>query len=522
MSQTCVFVVALLLCLVSTAWTACPSGVCTAASCSTADVQSAITTAVDGDRILIPNGSCTWTTGISTTKQIIIRAQTYTPTFQGATTRSVILTNNSATTPLFTMQTGNSFHTGLAGIRVNEGTGTSNVLEVTGSGTKVFLLADMYLEGKQRNGSSQDIDLIDWQAQGGVIWNTRIIGQGTGGTAGVGTLDGMMVIKGQARAWNTASTMGALDTAGTINTYIEDSYCANVQALPDLDDDGRAVVRYSVLDGCIGVTHGFTSTWGGRHIEYYNNTFSVTNEARNHTGRYYWVRAATALFTDNVVNDAAEPSNYGHVDLINIGDNVSPGSYPMARQPGWGHNGTTNVIDPIYSWNNTGARAYTWGFNDEPGGWEAIVLENREIYVNNGAKPGYSKYTYPHPARAALEATSAAPTVTITAPTSSPTFSVSATPLTTLAGSATDDVGVVSVTWTCPTCTPTSGTATCATCGASATAPSWSVASIGLTPGDNVITVTATDGESQASAPDTLTVTYTSAAAVPTVLRLIR
>jgi Concanavalin A-like lectin/glucanases superfamily len=103
------------------------------------------------------------------------------------------------------------------------------------------------------------------------------------------------------------------------------------------------------------------------------------------------------------------------------------------------------------------------------------------------------------------------PAVTITAPTSSPTFTTGTTPLTTLAGTASDDVGVLSVTWSCPTCTPTSGTATCATCGASATAPAWSVASLGLATGANVVTVTATDADTQTGV-DTLTVTRTAAA----------
>jgi pectate lyase len=117
--------------------------------------------------------------------------------------------------------------------------------------------------------------------------------------------------------------------------------------------------------------------------------------------------------------------------------------------------------------------------------------------------------------------TSAAPTATITAPTSGTTYSTSTTPLTTLAGTAADDVGVTSVTWSCPTCTPTSGTATCGTCGASATAPAWSVASLGLGSGDNVITVQAQDAELQTGS-DTLTVTYTLSASAPVVLRLVK
>ncbi|MGR9108178.1 MAG: fibronectin type III domain-containing protein [Gammaproteobacteria bacterium] len=368
----------------------------TAASCSPANVQTAVNAASDGDTIMIPDGTCSWTTGISTTKQIWIRAQNYTPTPGGNTTRSVIITNN-ANVPLFRFTTGNSFHTRLSGIRINDnGTGTNNHLEVNGSGSKVMLVDDMFFEAKQRNGNSGDVDVIDWEALGGVIWNTRLVGIGTGGTPGVGTIEGAFVIKNTPRPWNSASTMGSADTNGNINLYVEDSSCLNAAPFPDLDDNGRAVFRHNNIDGCIGVTHGFTSSWGGRHIEWYDNVFSATTSGRNHTGRYYWIRAATAVFTDNVVNNASYPSEYGNPALINIGDNTSPGTYPQYRQPGWGHNGTTNVSDPIYSWSNTGPQAYSYSFTN---GWGSIVQLNRDLFVNNGAKPGYSKYPYPHPFR---------------------------------------------------------------------------------------------------------------------------
>lgn len=100
------------------------------------------------------------------------------------------------------------------------------------------------------------------------------------------------------------------------------------------------------------------------------------------------------------------------------------------------------------------------------------------------------------------------PFVAITGPTSSPTYSTGTTPLTTLAGSATDDVGVLSVAWACPTCTPTSGAASCVGCGASGTSITWSVSSIGLASGANVITVTGTD-VSGPGAGAVLTVTLT-------------
>src|ERR1043166_577146 len=44
-----------------------------AATCSTADVQSAITSATTGDTVIIPAGTCTWTSGVTLNKGITVR-----------------------------------------------------------------------------------------------------------------------------------------------------------------------------------------------------------------------------------------------------------------------------------------------------------------------------------------------------------------------------------------------------------------------------------------------------------------
>lgn len=377
-----------------------------AASCALSHVQAAVNAASDGDRITIPNGSCTWSGGISTTKQIRVEAQNYTPTEGGAAARNVVITNNSSS-PLFSLQSGNSYHVGVGGIRFNEGTGDGNAIHFSGTGSKVPLLYDCYFQNKTRLGSAADVAVITWLAQGGVAWNILMDGTAFGaappGDAGPSIASVSVHFKSP-RAWYTASTMGVLDVSGTVNVYIEDSTFINTGG-GDLDDNSRVVMRYSTFDGTTWITHGFTSTWGGRHWEAYNNTYQVTSPYRN-VQRYFWVRAGHGIFTNNVVNNHVAPQNYGNVDLFLIGDNTSPGSYPMPRQPGWGHNGTNNVSDPIYSWSNTGAQANGYGLQN---GWESIVHLGRDLFVNAGAKPNYSKYTYPHPARLAVETGVVAP-----------------------------------------------------------------------------------------------------------------
>ena len=85
---------------------------------------------------------------------------------------------------------------------------------------------------------------------------------------------------------------------------------------------------------------------GGRHFEYYNNEFYVTDRYRNIAGRYFWARAGTGIFTDNDVDD--QPGGeYGDPVQLDIGDNTAPGSYPQERQPGYGHNGISHVSDVV-------------------------------------------------------------------------------------------------------------------------------------------------------------------------------
>jgi hypothetical protein len=361
----------------------------TATSCQRDAVNAAISSASDGDTVLIPNGSCTWTSGISTTKQIAVRAQNYTPTPGGASTRSVTITNNS-NSPLFRFTTGNNFHVALSGIRFNEGSTMVNHLNVQGSGSKVALISDNYFEVKQRNGDAETISAIYWPALGGVFWNNRFVGVPPG-PGGQPNPDGAAIlIEGSPRVWNTSSTMGTRDTNGTINIYFEDNSFKNVSAVCDVDDHGRVVYRHNDFDGAWGLTHGFSSTWGGRHVEYYDNYFHVSQEGVNLAGRYVWLRAGTGVFFNN--NVAQENRGYSLPELVQF-IVEGGGSYPKPRAIGRGWEGG-DVSDPVYIWNNTGPGAADVG-NSSPN----LVQENRDYFVNKGPKPGYSPYAYPHPAR---------------------------------------------------------------------------------------------------------------------------
>lgn len=437
-----------------------------AADASQAAVQAQVNAAVDGDNVLIPNGSATWTTGISTNKQIIIRAQNYTatragrlgspvnasatPWVPGTMTRNVVITNNCALgTAVIQMQSGNSFHCGVGGIRFNEtasgGTSTRGPhVRFIGSGSKPPLLFDCAFQIAHRAGQSS-VDqngIVFSQVLGGVMWNCVASGEGFNASVaqtGPGPQQGLMVIKQDGvRDQLTPSTIGMLDVGGLVNVYMEDCslFMATLVA-PDVDAESRFVMRNCWIDGSTAITHGFgggASFGPGRHVEIYDNRFfnsvgsghPVAVAAGSSFGRgvvrCFWLRGGTALFVDNEVNNAASPGDFGNLGLLDIGENAAPqGPYPLNFGPGRGYNGTSHVSDPIYIWNQSGPRGYTQSFNTDPGGWESHCVLNRDMFISGaaptanyltatGAKPStpgspgaYQKYTYPHPLRAAID-----------------------------------------------------------------------------------------------------------------------
>jgi len=94
------------------------------------------------------------------------------------------------------------------------------------------------------------------------------------------------------------------------------------------------------------------------------------------------------------------------------------------------------------------------------------------------------------------------PTITITSPTSNPTYSTTQSTIN-LGGTASDNVGVTQVTWSCQSGCSGSGTASGTT--------SWTVSSISLQSGSNVIQVTARDAAGN-TGTNSITVSYSPAA----------
>jgi hypothetical protein len=110
------------------------------------------------------------------------------------------------------------------------------------------------------------------------------------------------------------------------------------------------------------------------------------------------------------------------------GAGISGIQYPAPRQLGFGNvtgtAGNDSVTykgdsEPMYIWNNSGT--YTIGFADgggscsNPDSSADYIKEGRDYFVGT-PKPGYTKYTYPHPLRAAGTKPTPPKNVRVTAP----------------------------------------------------------------------------------------------------------
>jgi hypothetical protein len=416
----------------------------TAATCNESDVNALINgpthTAVTGDTIIIPNGSCTWSSQLNVPVGI---------TLKGASVGGVTITDTNPNGPdspscgnftLICMNLDSNYHTTLANLKfvTGSGVGSGNYVVFYGTG-QVGLMHDMDFNIPNAVLSHA----VQWLTTGGVIWNTAFestsnLGAGCTPPNGPGSQSGSIVVKSN-KNWDDASTMGTLDTGGVNNLYIEDSTFTYVGQIPDVDENARVVLRHDTwLNTTGGVGHGPTSSYGTRQVEIYDNTFNLTNN-NVPVNRYFWFRGGTVLITGNnitALNTAPCNANSSSFQFIveSATRSTSHGcctGYMCFHQPGSGSDGTSGHSalsrsqtpydsyqqpDPVYIWNNTGtgqssvAKAVSlndsdMSCNNRGDNTAAFFQLNRDYFVDIssnptiGARPGWTRYSYPHPLR---------------------------------------------------------------------------------------------------------------------------
>lgn len=369
-----------------------------AASCSQANVTTAISSAVAGDTVTVPAGSCSWS-GLTISKAIHL---------QGA-------------------------GTGVTNITI---TGNNTVNKQSAGVTRISKFT--FIKSGGGNSSKGWTVGGNWTTEEPVIFEQNVFTLSSSGLFLVTVAGGVILANNSFTAeyddqviqlknasdsdgsWTTADTFGTRDTTGKANIYIEgNTFYGGTNGNTDSDDGSRVVYRYNDLTFSSVNSHGAdTSTYGVRHWEIYNNTFHHTGGCDEIANQNWsiWMRGGTGVIYNNSIADIAGGCWGDKAELkfsIRGAEDVRPQgscanvSYPVTRQLGQNYNGTSYFTDPIYIWGNTGAQDMNadWGWGNPCGLTFSDFWQEGRDYVTGSARPSYTAYTYPHPLLLAVPST---------------------------------------------------------------------------------------------------------------------
>jgi hypothetical protein len=397
-----------------------------AASCNPIDIQYQINVATVGDRVLVPSGSCTWTSGVTITTAITLR-----PVAGAVTIRNNATTPNASGTgsrPLIAITESTAGTIRVQGFTFVAGTGPTGVgamIDVTykANGQPVLIVGNTFTT------FTRGVNALYFKTNRGVISGNTFTGQISGSSC----VNNSAALRHKPFAltssWSTASKMGANDTDGTQNLYFERNSVSLMLEGIDVDDNARTVVRYNTFTNSPVAHHGNdTSPYGARYSEIYNNTFvwdpspQPTGGCSSQITNLNWfitLRGGTSVIHHNVIPDINSQA-WGNKKEVNLRvENVrrdagpypcygtkTPGTYPVPHQVGQGSDSSgARILEPVYLWNNTGAGNYPnpllleYSPNECGSAAHSIVdyLLNGHDFLPGTPRSNYVPFVYPHP-----------------------------------------------------------------------------------------------------------------------------
>ncbi len=367
-----------------------------ASSTSLEDVQAAIDSAKDGDRIILPTGSSTWSSTLTVPDNKKI-------TLAGSGTGSTIISSR-ADTPRAIIDLGNSGSrvTNICFVLSNDdGVG----LRVGGNGWRIDHCRfdntiENTIEGVMVWGDSQDDKCPTGVIDHCEFNNTRV------------------VVTGDAALMAHAIWAEPLGLGTNNAAYIEDCLFNFTQFgnVVDANYGGRYVFRYNTVNDAYIEAHSVQgNNRATRSWEIYNNTI---NQAERSMWTPFFLRGGTGVvFNNTLTGEWTSPTITidNRRSFEDLGDgrlcdgtspldgNLETNGYPARDQIGrstdlwlWTDENPypPQEPDPFYQWNNM--------FNGEfivvyvHNGCEIHLKENRDFY-NNTERPDYTPFTYPHP-----------------------------------------------------------------------------------------------------------------------------
>ena len=363
----------------------------TALSCSSADVASAISASSNGDIVTIPAGACTWTSGITVTKNITIQGAGYTNT--------KITRNGTA----FTLSQTSTRITGIGFILAS---GSGQLVIAGGSGWRIDHC--QFVNNSGTSIVSIDINGVNVSSSPyGLIDNNDFVeGRIVTSLASNAT---------EARAiWAANHPFGSADTTGLHTIYIEDNtFYKTVSDGGNVIDasayTGAYVARYNTVTGRTQFhVHSLqdANNRGAKAWEIYGNSFTAASSTWSpifiRSGTGFVFNNAIATYSNGVVFDNLRSfssiTTAGQCNGSSLWDmNGLANGYPCRDQIGRGKDVTlwtdanpypAQVSQPAYLWSNikSGSNVPVYVHNNT-GAW---IQSDRDYYEQKTTFDGTS------------------------------------------------------------------------------------------------------------------------------------
>jgi hypothetical protein len=366
-----------------------------AASCSQSDVQTALNSvAADGTTVVIPAGTCTWSTSVNYN-------QVFSTTIQGESTvtgscspsstscvandNTIIVDNlnhNGSDPGTFDITTASGKSFRLTGLTFNWGSSTSTyhgTVQIQGQSQAVRVdhnhfnrisVTDMTIGGWTYG--VVDHNFFDVPTSGGwngvkvneVGWNNETAGNGD-------------------NSWADTTTFGSNRFLFVENNYFNNP--ANISTAPanDCDHGGRYVWRYNVMSGVELQTHptgpGGDRGRGCRAHEVYNNLVVGGSGRFN----FMFLSSGTELMWGNTANNSGNAVYQEFVTIHSMRKDNS--TYTQSPTPnGWGYCGTS-FTGTGSNWDENISALTGYRCMDQPGQGVGDLLVNGFPNVTNSA-----------------------------------------------------------------------------------------------------------------------------------------
>ncbi len=362
-----------------------------AASCLQPAVQAAVNSASDGDKVVVPAGTCKWSSAVSIkSKTIILQGA-------GSATGGTKITHSGGDHTLISVDAG--ARTGRMEISGFWFFGAGNTWNGTAMqlygpvGWKNLRVHHNVFEGNHPwtiKAGAYTHGLIDNNVFKGKAFGIMLYGQG-------------------AKDWSAPLNLGTGDFFFIENNTFawDDWYGATGVPTVDMDEGGRHVFRNNTVKNGMWETHDKARSGlvSANAYEIYNNTFTAsTNKWKGLD-----ISAGTGVVWGNTfTGDWTVP--IGAIDYktsdprsVRRCDGSDPADQNVAGQSGWRcqyqigtmSEGSKAYSYPLYVWSNRKNGSVT-DMNCTAG---CTHVQKGRDYVNNGttAKPGYTPFVFPHP-----------------------------------------------------------------------------------------------------------------------------